>query len=38
MTLPAALLLAAVVIFGLDTTYTVDPAMRAAQMLLGGPR
>ena len=38
MALPTALLLAAVVVFGLDTTYTVDPAMRAAQMLLGGPR
>lgn len=38
MTLPTALLLAAVVVFGLDTTYTVDPAMRAAQMLLGGAR
>jgi multicomponent Na+:H+ antiporter subunit D len=35
---PAALLLALVVIFGLDTTFTVDPAVRAAQMLLGGPR
>jgi multicomponent Na+:H+ antiporter subunit D len=38
MRAPAALLLVLVVIFGLDTTFTVDPAVRAAQMLLGGPR
>jgi len=38
MALPTAVLLAFVVIFGLDTTYTVDPAARAAAMLLGdGP-
>lgn len=38
MALPTALLLVAVVLFGLDTTYTVDPAFRAAEMLLGGRR
>ncbi|MDZ7590278.1 MAG: monovalent cation/H+ antiporter subunit D family protein [Rubrivivax sp.] len=38
MAVPTALLLVAVVLFGLDTHYTVDPAMRAAEMLLGGPR
>ncbi|HSQ70848.1 MAG TPA: monovalent cation/H+ antiporter subunit D family protein, partial [Rubrivivax sp.] len=38
MWIPTAVLLAAVVIFGLDTTYTVDPAVRAAEMLMGGPR
>jgi hypothetical protein len=38
MRAPAALLLALVVIFGLDTSFTVDPALRAAEMLLGGPR
>ena len=37
MALPAALLVAAVVVFGLDTAYTVDPALRAAEMLLGRP-
>ena len=37
MAIPTALLLVAVVIFGLDTSYTVDPAMRAAEMLLQGP-
>ncbi|MDP1649627.1 MAG: monovalent cation/H+ antiporter subunit D family protein [Rubrivivax sp.] len=38
MALPTAVLLAMVVIFGLDTTYTVDPAAKAAEMLLGGSR
>jgi len=38
MRVPTALLLALVVIFGLDTTFTVDPAVRAAEMLLGGSR
>ena len=38
MAVPTAVLLAAVVIFGLDTTFTVDPALRAAEMLMGGPR
>ena len=38
MAVPTAVLLVAVVLFGLDTHYTVDPAIRAAEMLLGGGR
>ena len=38
MALSAAVLVAAVIVFGLDTTYTVDPALRAAEMLLGRAR
>ena len=38
MAVPTALLLVAVVLFGLDTHFTVDPAMRAAEMLVGGLR
>lgn len=38
MALPTVALLLAVLLFGVDTHYTVDPAARAAEMLLEGAR
>ncbi len=38
MALPAAMLVAATVYFGLDTSFTVGSAAQAAAGLLGGPR
>lgn len=38
MALPAGLLVAAVVGFGIDTSFTVGSAAQAAALLLGGPR
>jgi multicomponent Na+:H+ antiporter subunit D len=38
MALPAGLLVAATVYFGLDTSFTVGSAAQAAAQLLGGPR
>jgi hypothetical protein len=38
MGVPAGVLVAAAVYFGLDTSFTVGSAAQAAALLMGGPR